>query len=125
MYDFNGNLVEDTRLKEQLTEEQARHFDGGIDYILSGGNEFEPQKEGFKRLFGLLERGYFLRSIMYYNWDDKPRWFLLYVEECRTGNYFELSAEVSWNGDMPYPHNVQHPGHGIPCVSTEIYREVD
>ena len=114
----------DERLKEQLTEEQAHYFDGGMDMILSNGNEFEPAKEGFKRLFGLLEKGYYLRSISYYNWDDRPRWFLLYIEDCGTG-YFELDAEVSWNGDMPYPHNVQHPGHGFPCVSTEIYREGD
>jgi len=67
-----------------------------------------------------------VNSIDWYNWDNKPRWFvhvLLFTERGDRRGYVELDVRaVDWNGpDHPMGiENVEVAGHGYPCNSTTV-----
>jgi hypothetical protein len=67
-----------------------------------------------------------VNSIDWYNWDNKPRWFvhvLLFTERGDRRGYVELDVDaVDWNGpDHPMGiENVEVAGHGYPCNSTTV-----
>ena len=67
-----------------------------------------------------------VNSIDWYNWDNKPRWFvhvLLFNEHGDRRGYVEVDVDVvDWNGpDHPMGiEEVKVAGHGYPCNSTTV-----
>jgi hypothetical protein len=70
---------------------------------------------------------YYIRSIDWYNWDDKPRWFvnigIFNITDWKQAGYIEVDMDCeAWNGpDHPMGiESVEYAGHGFPCISTTI-----
>jgi hypothetical protein len=67
-----------------------------------------------------------VNCIEWYNWDDRPRWFVnvfIYNERGERRGYVELDVDVvDWNGpDHPMGiEDVKIAGHGYPCMSTTV-----
>ena len=67
-----------------------------------------------------------VNRIEWYNWDDRPRWFVnvfIYNERGERRGYVEVDVwAVDWNGpDHPMGiENVEVAGHGYPCISTTV-----
>ena len=72
---------------------------------------------------------YFIKHIDWYNWDDKPRWFVhigvFDVVNWKPAGYIEVDMDCeSWNGpEHPMGiESVEYAGHGFPCISTTVAR---
>ena len=77
--------------------------------------------------FDLQTKEYSIRWIVWYNWDEKPRWFVyldIYDWEInkRTG-YVEVDIYAeAWNGPE-HPMGIDRieiAGHGYPCSSVPV-----
>ena len=70
---------------------------------------------------------YFIKHIDWYNWDDKPRWFVhigvFDIVNMVSAGYIEVDMDCeAWNGpDHPMDiESVEYAGHGFPCSSTTV-----
>ena len=72
-------------------------------------------------------------SINWYNWDNKPRWFVLIkkyevIGQFKYVGYIEVDIDCTdWNGsDNPLGiESIEYAGHGYPCSAIEVAKEVD
>jgi hypothetical protein len=69
---------------------------------------------------------YYIRYIDWYDWDDKPRWFvnigIFKIPDGRQG-YIEVDMKCEAYNGSDYPiaiESIEYAGHGFPCISTRI-----
>jgi hypothetical protein len=70
---------------------------------------------------------YYIRSIDWYNWDDKPRWFvnigIFNITDWKQAGYIEVDMKCEAYNGADYPMAIEiikYAGHGFPCISTRI-----
>jgi hypothetical protein len=74
---------------------------------------------------------YEIQAIEWYNWDDKPRWFVHISKYSALGTkvgYVEVDLYgEDWNGgENPFGIElVELAGHGFPCIATTVVSIID
>ena len=70
---------------------------------------------------------YCIKFIEWYNWDDKPRWFVhigvFDVVNWKSAGYIEVDMDCQAYNGPEHPmaiESIKMAGHGFPCISTNI-----
>jgi len=77
--------------------------------------------------FDVVNKEYCIRWIVWYNWDEKPRWFayldIFDFATMKKAGYVEVDIYAeAWNGPTQSMgiDKIEIAGHGYPCISVPV-----